>query len=453
MSERRKVKSEVIVFDGWLLLCHRHPDYVGGNFQLFPAYLMKFPTYLNACRVCGWIVVMSLISGSVCEGGLSSDREKLEALAQLTDAPAMEEATDFDSSEELKAIYFKGLAYEGKPTKVFAWLGMPKSKAGKAGKVTAMLPAVVLVHGGGGTAFKDWVERWNARGYAAISIAVEGQTDIRTEDGESWSKHQWAGPSRVGIYGDAAKPIEDQWMYHAVADTILAHSLIRSLPGVDSNKVGLMGISWGGIITSTVMGIDGRFAFAIPTYGCGDLAEVPNQYGKSLGNKATYKEVYDPMLRFERVKMPTLWFSWPQDKHFPMDKFANSYKAVSGPYAVSLIPKLGHGHGPPWNKPDSYAFADSIIENGQPWCTQKSLEREGDKLVVIFESAQELGSPVLVYSTDEGITGGRTWHERAAKGTKNGNTYKVQAKLPEGVTGWFVNVKSGELTMSSDYQE
>ena len=33
------------------------------------------------------------------------------------------------------------------------------------------------MHGGGGTAFKEWVERWNNHGFAAISIAVEGQTD------------------------------------------------------------------------------------------------------------------------------------------------------------------------------------------------------------------------------------------------------------------------------------
>ena len=78
---------------------------------------------------------------------------------------------------------------------------------------------MVLVHGGGGTAFKEWVEKWNARGYAAISIAVEGQTDKRSEDGESWEKHEWAGPSRVGIYGDAKEEFKDQWMYHAVADT------------------------------------------------------------------------------------------------------------------------------------------------------------------------------------------------------------------------------------------
>jgi dienelactone hydrolase len=414
---------------------------------------MKLLKPLKGHWISHWMIMMPLISSSVCEGGFSSERKDFEALAGLVEAPAMEEATGFDSSEDLKAIYFEGLDYKGKPTKVFAWLGMPEVKAGKAGKIPAKVPAMVLVHGGGGTAFKDWVQRWNKRGYAAISIAVEGQTDKRSEDGESWRKHEWAGPSRVGIYGDAKEEFKDQWMYHAAADTILAHSLIRSLPRVDADKVGLMGISWGGVITSTVIGLDDRFAFAIPTYGCGDLSEVQNQYGKSLANNSTYKEVYDPLLRFDKVKMPTLWFSWPEDKHFPMDKFANSYKAVSGSYAVSLIPKMGHGHGPPWGKPDCYAFAKSIIKHDKPWCVQKSLEREGDKVVVIFKSAHELGSPVLVYSTDEGITGQRKWLEAMAMGIKKGDTYTVQANLPEGVTGWFVNVKCGELTMSSDYQQ
>ena len=398
--------------------------------------------------------MMPLISGSLCEGGLSSDRKKLEALGELTQAPAMEQAEGFDSTKNLKAIYFEGLDYQGKPTKVFAWLGMPEDKAAnESDKVPAKVPAMVLVHGGGGTAFKEWVERWNARGYAAISIAVEGQTDKRSEDGESWEKHEWAGPSRVGIYGDAKEEFKDQWMYHAVADTVLANSLLRSLPGVDADKVGIMGISWGGVITSTVIGIDDRFAFAIPTYGCGDLSEAPNQYGKSLGNHAAYKEVYDPMLRFDKVKMPTLWFSWPQDKHFPMDKFANSYQAVSGLYTVSLIPKLGHGHGPPWSKPDSYAFADSIIEGDKPWCRQKRLIKfDKTKVMVIFESSEALSDPVLVYSMDKGVSGERKWLELAAKGNQ-AEYYEVEVALPEGVTGWFVNVRSGELTVSSDYQE
>ena len=105
--------------------------------------------------------MMSLISSSVCEGDCSSERKDFVALAGLVEAPAMEDATGFDSSEELKAIYFEGLDYKGKPTKVFAWLGMPENTKGK---VPSVVPAMVLVHGGGGTAFKDWVEKWNARG-------------------------------------------------------------------------------------------------------------------------------------------------------------------------------------------------------------------------------------------------------------------------------------------------
>jgi cephalosporin-C deacetylase-like acetyl esterase len=47
-------------------------------------------------------------------------------------------------------------------------------------------------------------------------------------------------------------------MYHALADTMLANSLLRSLPEVDATKIGVMGVSWGGVITSTVIGLDER---------------------------------------------------------------------------------------------------------------------------------------------------------------------------------------------------
>jgi hypothetical protein len=75
------------------------------------------------------------------------------------------------------------------------------------------------------------------------------------------------GPSRVGVFGDFEKPIEQQWYYHAVAQVVLAHSLIRSFPEVNVDKIGITGISWGGTLTSTVMGVDNRFKFVIPVHG------------------------------------------------------------------------------------------------------------------------------------------------------------------------------------------
>ena len=34
---------------------------------------------------------------------------------------------------------------------------------------------MVLVHGGGGTAFAEWVKAWTSRGYAAIAMDTCGQ--------------------------------------------------------------------------------------------------------------------------------------------------------------------------------------------------------------------------------------------------------------------------------------
>ncbi|HYR57665.1 MAG TPA: dipeptidyl aminopeptidase, partial [Chthoniobacteraceae bacterium] len=57
-------------------------------------------------------------------------------------------------ADGMKAIFFDGLPYHGKPTRVFAWLGIPNVEPGKKA------PGIVLVHGGGGTAFEAWTRLW-----------------------------------------------------------------------------------------------------------------------------------------------------------------------------------------------------------------------------------------------------------------------------------------------------
>ncbi|NIL96118.1 MAG: prolyl oligopeptidase family serine peptidase [Planctomycetales bacterium] len=385
-------------------------------------------------------------------GPFDAQRQQLLALGRLTEAPAVQDAAGYKSSQNVKAIFFDALPWKGKPTKVFAWWGLPDDRQGK-------VPGVVLVHGGGGTAFKGWVTRWNDHGFAAISIAVEGQIDKKDPSALSgviptgWKQHAWSGPCRKGIYHDSAEPLEDQWMYHAVADTILANSLLRSLPEVDADKVGLMGISWGGVITSTVVGIDDRFAFAIPVYGCGHLFDAPNHYGRSLGNDQLYKKVWDPMVRLSNAKMPILWFSWPQDLHFPLDCQAASYRAAGGPRMVTLVPRMGHGHGPAWNRKEAYAFAEAIVQSGEPWCRQTESETGERTCRVAFWSQKPIDKAVLVSTTDSGITGRRKWVESAAELQNSGQQWQATARLPAGTTAWFINLASGPLVVSSDFQE
>lgn len=379
------------------------------------------------------------------------------ALGDLTNAPTIRvDDTTMASTNvnpgELKAVYFDALDYTGSPTRVYAYIGIPAGAS-----ATSPVPGVVLVHGGGGTAFSEWVELWTNRGYAAISIAVEGQTDATNAPvmNTGWHIHNMPGPVRDGIYGDSdVEPITDQWMYHAVADTVLANSLLRSLPEVDKSKVGLMGVSWGGVITSTAIGIDDRFKFAVPTYGCGNKSIAENIYGDALGDNALYKEVWDPMVRITNATLPVLWFSWPKEWHFPLNCQRDTYAAAPGPRMVSLVPGMKHGHAVAWNRPESYAFADSIISNGTPWCVQQSAELTNGTATVVFQTLETLDSASIITTTDLGLTGDRTWTETAASLSDNlDGTYTVTSAVSSAVTAWFINAQSGSLIVSSDFQE
>ncbi len=398
------------------------------------------------------LVILSVHNAFAIE--VNTDRQTILELGQLVAPPATVDHETHSEPSNIHSLFFDSLPYEGKATKAFAWLGIPEKKAGQV-----KVPGIVLVHGGGGTAFKEWVERWNDHGFAAISIAVEGQTDEKDSGATEgyiptgWRQHANSGPYRTGIYGDSDKPLKDQWMYHAVADTILAHSLLRSHPRVDSENVGVMGISWGGVIVSTVVGIDTRFAFGIPTYGCGNLADAANQYGNALGDNTVYRQTWDPVHFLSRATMPLLWLSWPEDKHFPLDSQASSYKKASGPRLVSLRPRMGHGHGPPWTHADSYTFAKSVVKTGKPWCIQKAVSVNKGIAKASFSSLKPFKSAVLVSTTDLGITGSRDWTETSASLVNKNRSWTATAPLPPETTAWFLNFNSGDLIASTDFQQ
>jgi hypothetical protein len=119
---------------------------------------------------------------------------------------------------------------------------------------------------------------------------------------------------------------------------------------------------------------------------------------------------------------------------------------------VSLIPNLRHGHGPPWQKPDSYAFAQSIVTEGKPWCVQTSAGAENGVARAEFDATKPLDRALLVSTTDTGFTGKREWVETPAKLDKSSGKWICTAPLPPGTTAWFLNVRSGDLTASSDFQ-
>src|ERR1700751_5790004 len=77
------------------------------------------------------------------------------------------------STDSAIGIIYQGLPYKDKVQNVFAYYATPGTLSGDRSK-DKNLPAVILVHGGGGTAFKEWAIMWAKKGYAAISMDTRG---------------------------------------------------------------------------------------------------------------------------------------------------------------------------------------------------------------------------------------------------------------------------------------
>jgi cephalosporin-C deacetylase-like acetyl esterase len=82
--------------------------------------------------------------------------------------PPRVDADPEHSMEGVEAVFFEGVPWKGKPTRIFAYYGIPTTQPSE------QVPAMVLVHGGGGSAFITWVKLWVSRGYAAIAMDTCG---------------------------------------------------------------------------------------------------------------------------------------------------------------------------------------------------------------------------------------------------------------------------------------
>ena len=359
--------------------------------------------------------------------------------------PSFEWTSSYDGfklSNNVKGLFFEGLKYKGKSTKVFCWYGVPKNL-----KEGEKAPAVILVHGGGGTAFEQWVKKWNDEGFIAISIALEGQIPgekVDDVDGNKvYQRLTNSGPHRVGFFNDVKKSnLKDQWFYHAVSDVMLAHSLLNSFPEVDAENIGITGISWGGIITNVVTGLDKRFKFSIPVYGCGFLYETP-LYDRLL-NKLTqegrdfYMNNWEPSLYIPLQDLPTLFINGTNDKHFTMNSFTKSFNTSKSEKYLRIEHNMRHGHAPGWNSKEIYAFANYVVANGKSPILVK-LEM-ADNNSVLYSVNNTIKKAKLYYTSQVNDWGEKNyeWKESLLPVTVSNN--QIHAQIPSDALYIFLNV-------------
>ncbi|WP_165245628.1 alpha/beta hydrolase family protein [Paludisphaera soli] len=363
---------------------------------------------------------------------LGQDVGPMEATPAMLTAPRHRPAEGFQA-EGLSAVFYEASPWKGKPTETFAWIGLPAPRPGEKA------PGVVLVHGGGGTAFEEWVRLWTSRGYAAIAMDTCG-TVPRGSYGK-WERHEKGGPPG-NRFADALAAPEDQWTYHAVADVILAHSLLRSLPEVDPDRIGLTGISWGGYLTCIASGLDERFRFAVPVYGCGFLGE--NSVWKPEIDKLgptgeRWLALWDPSHYLPLGKAPKLWVTGTNDFAYPLDSLRKSYRASGGDSTLSIRLRMPHGHGGAGENPEEIrTFADSILKHGPGLPRVGPIREDGEILTTNYEGDSPIVRAELLFTKADGPWPERLWE--AVDAAVDPTSKTVTARRPEAARAYYFNL-------------
>jgi dienelactone hydrolase len=308
----------------------------------------------------------------------------------------------------VQELYYAGEPLNGKSTRVFACLGRPTNS------FATPRPAMVLVHGGGGKAFKDWAEHWARRGYVALAMDLAGNgPGGRLPDG---------GPDQsdaVKFRNFAEAGAREMWTYHAVAAVVRGHSLLRSLPDVGRDRIGITGISWGGYLTCIAAGIDPRFKVAVPVYGCGFLGANSYWTDKSLAamtpdGRERWLRLFDPSRYVGAVRCPILFVNGTTDFAYPMDSYQKTYRLVPDRWRhVSMAVNRPHGHI--WTFPEVDAFAGSVLR-GEPALPRiGAVQVKKKSLTAPVDRATGLKEISLCYTTSSGPWQQRKWQTIPAR--------------------------------------
>lgn len=302
----------------------------------------------------------------------------------------------------VKPIWIEGEMWKGRPTRIFAWWGLPKDACADKN-----VPAMVLVHGGGGTAFASWVKLWNDRGYAAIAMDTCGGVPRGERDGACHPRHPWSGPyGWHDARGYPDGPLTDQWPYQAVTAVIRCHSFLRSLPEVDAARTGMTGISWGGYLTSMTMGVDHRFKFAAPVYGCGWYDLNQPVWGSVAGGGDKFRqwlENWDPKHFIGDTRCPVLRCNGNLDIFYTVEMTRRSTEALpkSTPSYLSIKHKMAHGHPPAGDPKEITAWADHYLKDAaRPLAVVESKLSDGCLTARIEPGVDEAVAAELLYTTD-----------------------------------------------------
>lgn len=256
-----------------------------------------------------------------------------------------------------KEFYFTSEVVGGTPFRVYAIYAAPKG--------TAKSPGVLYIHGGGGTADPEMVRSWAKLGYSCLSFDWSANPKDKKFNRPQFSKF---GEYTEVDYGPAnfAQTLGQCRPHQIQVAARRAITWMQQQVEVNSEKIGVLGISWGGFSSLILNGIDDRVKAVVDIYGAGYYQEFGTNGGcfgltgplkfEPVEKQAEWLSRYDPQHYVTTAHAPVLMFTGTNDMFFWLPLVLKTYDALPVEKRLRLDPNINHR-----------LTTESILAEAKPW--------------------------------------------------------------------------------------
>lgn len=366
----------------------------------------------------GCIIVQMLYSGGLlAKPEFREAPEKYWNFGELSKVPAFRNSPFADSKcVGLRDILVTGAEVKGEPSEFFAYVGYPDTPVPHGG-----FPSVLLIHGGGGTAYPQYAKLWLKQGYAVMILDWYNQRPLINQTKMSETKVE-----RAPLEGG-----KRQLHMINVANIVMAHSLLRSLENINQEKIAFVGLSWGSWYGAIVAAVDPRFKGGIEIY-CGAVVRG----GKGLYNEGLYNEgLYNG--RFHHaVKVPLYWVASTNDQNVTPASLQAGFDECAKLENKSLVIRLPHSHVG-FTFPSCFRMVEYFLKGGSglPKLDSAQLHQKHIRSGILSKGKGIIRA-ILCYTEDsqEETTHKRLWKSIPAQFDET----SVWAELPDKVYQCFL---------------
>ena len=316
---------------------------------------------------------------------------------------------------------------------IFAYFGYPKG--------AQKLPAFVWNQSSMAQASTHFVELGARRGYAVLCIDYPFP-GYRSSGGY---------PHRGLTVGDdpARAPLA-----HAAIALLKGVTYLESRPEVDKDRIGMAGSSWGGFMTTLLVGLDSRLKAGSCFFGTGNLQLGCAWFKGACADPATadrWRTTIDPAWRLTKTKTPISWCTGTLDHFYWMPALMKTYEMAGGKKHLGLIANWDHGL-PPIMDDEVLGWLDVHLQGHPafPELTPITVSRQDEKAVASWTFAasperQPVAADLMLSTGDAGNWCCRNWITLPAR--IEGST--CTATLPTSSLPYFI---SGSVIADSGYR-